>query len=160
MLRITFRKGFYAGLALALAIGIYLHFLWQPRRQVQLHTKHFLQAVEQKRWGNVAGFIAENYHDQWGQDRELTLARLKEVLHYLRNLRISQEELLVWGGDKRGEWRGRITIKADASEVSESVQDRVNALATPFELRWQQSGKPWDWQLIGVTNAALQLPDG
>lgn len=74
MLRINFRHGFYAGLTFALAIGIYLHFLWQPRRQVKLHSEHFLPAVEQKNLGNVAEFIDGNYRDQWEQDQAGAIA--------------------------------------------------------------------------------------
>lgn len=86
------------------------------------------------------------------------LSRLKEVLHYLRNLRIDDGELLVRANGRGGEWRGRITLQADANEVSESVKNRVNALETPFELRLQRhSGKLWDWKLVGVTNAGLEL---
>ncbi len=43
--------------------------------------------------------------------------------------------------------------------MSAFVNERVNTLETPFELQWQQqSGKPWDWKLVAVTNAELELP--
>lgn len=158
MLRISFRNGFYAGVIVSIALGIYLFFLWQPRRQVQLHSEHLLHAVEKKKWSATEKFMSENYHDQWMQDRGAALSRLREVVRYMPNLRLQRQELLVHAADGRGEWRGRITVEADANEVSAFVKERVNALRTPFELQWQQqSGKPWDWKLVRARNADLKI---
>lgn len=159
MLPLSFRNGIYLGLALALVIATCLHFLWQPGRQVRLHSVHFLQAIELKSWGRVGEFVDDRYHDQWGQDRELLRSHLRDVLRSLRNLRIHSQELTVRAGNNRGEWRAWIAVEADPNEVSAFVKERVNGLATPFELQWQQqSGKPWDWKLVAVTNAGLELP--
>ncbi|MBA2241405.1 MAG: hypothetical protein H0W04_00725 [Chthoniobacterales bacterium] len=92
MLRPGFLNGFSAGLVLALVLGIYLFFLWQPRRQVYLHNEHFLRAIEQKSWSKVRDFMDKGYQDQWGQDRELVLSRLLEVLRALRNFRINRQD--------------------------------------------------------------------
>jgi hypothetical protein len=159
MLRLTFRNGIYVGLVLAMIIGPYLWFLWQPRRQVQLHTEHFLEAIQQKSWGKLEEFVDERYQDQWSHNRELLLTRLREVLRFMRNLRLQRQELTIAAKEKRGQWLGRISVEADANEVSALVKERVNALETPFELHWQQqSGKPWDWKLVAVSNSGLELP--
>jgi len=161
MLRLSFRNGIYLGLAPAVLIAAWLHFLWQPKRQVQLHSVHFLQAVQQKSWSAVDEFVDDRYHDQWGHDRELLRSHLRDVLRSMRNLRIHSQEIAVRAANGRGEWRGRITVQADPNEVTASVKERVNTLKTPFELQWQQqSGKPWHWKLVTVANPGLELPAG
>jgi len=160
--RISFRNGFAAGLVLALALGLYLFFLWQPRRQVQLHSKHFLRAVERKSWSKAGDFLDAQYRDQWEQDRGAVLARLREVARYLRNFHVQIEGVpIIRVSEGQGDWRGRITVEADENEASVLVKARINALETPFALRWQQrSRKPWDWKLVSVTNPDLKLPAG
>lgn len=161
LMQISFRNGFYAGLLLALIIGIWLFQLWQPARQVQLHSEHFISAVEGKNWDALAAFIDETYQDQWKQDRALVRSRMREVLRFARNLRVQADSPLVAANDRDGDWSARITIAADPNEVAEMIEARVNALDTPFELHWQRkSWKPWDWKLVRVSNSALELPEG
>jgi hypothetical protein len=39
------------------------------------------------------------------------------------------------------------------------LKERVNSLATPFELVWRRvSAKPWDWKLVHVSNSTLEIP--
>ena len=61
--------------------------------------------------------------------------------------------------NRRAIWSGKIMIDGDQSEVMELLEERVNSLATPFELEWHHvSAKPWDWQLVHVSNSALEIP--
>jgi hypothetical protein len=47
---------------------------------------------------------------------------------------------------------------AEDNELMVIVRTRVNALQTPFELEWHQmSAKPWDWKLMAVRNAELNI---
>ncbi|HEV3409505.1 MAG TPA: hypothetical protein VG095_04380 [Chthoniobacterales bacterium] len=160
-MRITARTGFLAGLLLAIPVALWLWQLWTPARQVQLHSENLLAAIEAHDWEGIAEFVDEAYADQWEQDRALMLSRLEQVLRFARNLRISVEAPAVTATESDGEWSARITVDADANEVSELIKARVNALDRPFELRWQRkSEKPWDWKLVRVSNTALQLPEG
>ncbi len=92
MFSVSFRKGFCAGLLLAVLTAVYLFRLWQGEKQVRLHNEHFLHAIEQKAWAKAGAFIDEQYQDQCGQDRAVVLARLWEVLSYVRNLKIRSED--------------------------------------------------------------------
>ena len=161
MIRPAFRNGFYAGALAAVIAGIFLFQLWQSDRQVHLHSVHLAAALEEKDWGDAAEFLAPDYADQWGHDREMVLVRLQQVLHYAQNLRIDAQQTITRAGDGEGTWNARIRIKADDNEIATIVKQRVNALEEPFELRWrQQSWKPWDWKLVRVSNSALELPTG
>lgn len=161
-MQVTFRNGFYAGLAVAVALGVYLFWLWQPERQVRLHSEHLIAAVEGQDWDDLAEFVDDSYQDKWGNDRPLLLARLREILSYTRNLRIET----LGGGVSRlsgedAEWNARVTVEADENELTALIKARVNRLETPFVFHWRHaSGKPWDWKLVRVSNEGLELPEG
>ncbi len=155
----SFRNGVYAGLLLAAVLGLYLYQLWQPARQVQLHSEHLAGALEDQDWAEVEEFLAPNYEDQWGHDRPLVVSRLRAVLSYARNLRLVISQPMTIAADGSGKWTAHVRVEADENEVLAFIKGYVNKLEEPFELQWRQrSRKPWDWQLVRVSNPALELP--
>lgn len=159
-MRIRFREAFYGGLAVALLIGIFLMRLWQPERQLQLHSKNLLQAIEKKNWGRFSSFIGSDYEDQWGNDHALILERTREVFRYVRTIRLSAVKPTVWTANQNGYWKTRITIDGDNGEVTAMLKERVNSIAAPFQLEWRRiSARPWDWKLVRISNAELQIPE-
>ncbi len=155
----SFRNGFYAGLLMAIVAGIYLLQLWQPERQIELHSLHLLRAIERNDAGAIGDFIDSDYKDQWQHDRPLLLARLRAVLRYTRNLHLKPREPLVVPTSSGPEWRARITASGDENEVMRMITDRINPLNEPFRLQWRkQSWKPWEWKLVHASNEALDLP--
>lgn len=161
LMRFDFRTGLFVGLVAAFAIGLYCVWLWQEERQILRHTENLFQRVEQKNWAGVADLIADDYADQWGNDRALVLERIRLVLGYGRHFRfrISDTDCKIDNSD--GFWRGRITIESGDAELMPVIKEHINSLTTPFELRWYHaSGKPWDWKLVRVSNAELEMPAG
>jgi hypothetical protein len=156
-----FRSGFYGGLSIALLLGLFLLWLWQPERQLKLHTANLFHSMEHKNWQRMADFIGTDYQDQWGHDRARVLERAREVFRYLRNIQIGSSRATVQIDKRRAQWIGKITIDADQSEVAALIKERVNSLDTSFELEWHcMSGKPWDWKLVRVSNPSLEIPAG
>ena len=157
----SFRNGFYAGAVLTLAAAAYLFQLWQPERQVKLHSLHLVHALEERDWDATAGFLDPDYRDQWGHDRTQVLERLRAVMHYARNLRLRANPSWVELSADQGEWHARITVEGDEGEVNTMIEQHVNAVAEPFVLQWRRrSWKPWDWKLVRVSNSEFQLPAG
>lgn len=155
----SFRRGFYGGLIAAIFLGLFLIWLWQPEHQVRHHTKNFLRAIEHKSWTVAADFIDSDYHDQWGDDRARVLERMRQGFRYVRGVRINASNPTLRIENRRVIWSGKIMIDGDRSEMMELLKERVNSLATPFELEWRQvSAKPWDWKLVRVSNPALEIP--
>lgn len=154
---ISFRNGVYAGLLVAVIVGVYLIRLWQPERQVGLHSTHLLAHIENKKWKRAGEFIADDYQDQWGHDRALVLERLREVLRALPNARIEAAGPIVRTESGRGQWITKITIDG-TGEYAELIKGRVNSLDAPFELEWKRGATwPWDWKLVSVRNPALEI---
>ncbi|CAN5732926.1 hypothetical protein BH20VER1_BH20VER1_12630 [soil metagenome] len=158
----TLRNGFYAGLLLAVALGIFLFQLWRPARQVELHSGNLIRAIERQDWKDLAGFIADNYEDQWGQDRALLLERVRGVVGYARELHLQPWEAVVRGAETEEPfWRARLTVEGADNEVVLLIKQHVNVVADPWELHWRkQSWKPWDWKLVRVRNPGFKLPQG
>jgi hypothetical protein len=156
---ISFRGGFYGGLALAVCIGLYLIWLWQPERQVRRHTENFFHVIERKNWDTAADFIGDDYEDQWGDDRARVVQRMREGFRYVRGSRIIASNPSVQIERRRAVWIGKITVYSADDEVMAMLDQRVNSLPTPFKLEWHQlSGKPWDWKLARVSNPAFDVP--
>ncbi len=156
----TFRAGLYGGLLVAVVLGLYLFQLWDTEQQIRLHTAHLMTALEKNNWSAVGEFLDPSYSDQWGHDRAMLLERLQQVLPYARHLHLRTETPVIHAANGEGEWSARVTVEADPNEVSAMIQERVNPLQEPFNLKWRHaSWKPWDWKLISVTNPALDLPD-
>jgi hypothetical protein len=157
-MRIWFRDGFYVGLALALLLGIYLIWLWGAEHQVRRHTDNLLVALEHKDWKRFATFISADYRDQWGHDREAVSEKTRLVFSYVRGARVVPGFATVQIDGTRGWWHAQIRIEGEG-EMTELLKERVNSLATPFELEWHRmSSKPWDWKLVRVTNPSLEIP--
>jgi hypothetical protein len=156
---ISFRGGFYGGLVIALCVGLYLIWLWQPERQVRHHTENFFHAIEHKDWEAIADFIGNDYHDQWGDDRARVLERLREGLQYVRGPRVTASNASVQVEASRAMWSGKITLYSTDDDVMQMFDQRVNSLRTPFELEWHRtSGKPRDWKLARVSNSEVEIP--
>jgi hypothetical protein len=155
---ITFGNGFIGGALLALALGVYLSWLWQSDHQVELHSAHLLQKIEKRDWAGIESAIGQEYRDDWGDDRERLLERLREVLRFTRDMRIHAVAPDVSSIGRDGRWTARVQIEGEDNEVMIEIKQRINSLSAPFELQWRrQSARPWDWKLIGVRNRDLVL---
>jgi hypothetical protein len=158
---ITLRGAIIGVLAAALCIGLYLLWLWRPEHQVRLHTQHFFHAIEHRNWETAAGFIGDDYKDQWGDDRPRVLERMREGFRWVRGSRIMAPDPAVQVDARRAVWIGKITLYSSDDGVMQLLDERVNRLPIPFKLEWHRfSGKPWDWKLVRVSNPAFEIPAG
>jgi hypothetical protein len=156
----TLRTGFYLGVIGAVVLGLFLVRLWHPAQQVRKHSEHLLEAIMDREWGDFETLIAEDYRDQWDHDRATVVERTKAAAHYARGLQINVVAPNVRVENRTGYWRAYISIDGDKdNEVISLMKERVNKLKTSFELEWhRKSSKPWDWKLVAVRNAELELP--
>lgn len=156
---ITLRGALITGIAIAVALGVYLFWLWRPEHQVRLHTQHFFHAIDARNWDTVIRFIGEDYRDQWDDDRTRLLDRLREGFRWVRGSTITASDAAVQLQMPRATWIGRINVYSSDDSVMQFLDERVNRLSAPFELEWQHvSAKPWDWKLMRVSNPAFQIP--
>src|SRR5215212_7302098 len=145
---------------MAVGFGLFLIRLWQPGRQVEIHSQHLLKTISDKDWQKFSHFIATEYSDQWGHNKAAVVERTRAVFRYADGLRVNAATPNVRVQDRGGSWRAHVTVEGDPNnELVSELKTRVNTLNTPFEMEWRHaSGKPWDWQLVAVRNAELVLP--
>ena len=156
---VTLRDGFYVALSAALFCVLFLVWLWQPERQVRRHTQELFHQVAAKNWSAVSDLIGSDYSDQWNHDRTKVIERMREVMRYLRGMRIVTEEPVIKIDNREAVWTAKVAIEGDDGETMALIKERINSLGAPFELQWRRiSGKPWDWKLVRVSNPELQLP--
>ena len=144
--------------AVLAAWGLYLAWLWQPARQVRLHTAHFLGAVERRNWDRAQAFVADNYSDRWGHDKEFVLREAREVFRHFLFLTIQSDlaPAAVTGPD--AEIRTPLKLAGDGSPVAQLVVEKVNTLRAPFVFTWHRAGwQPWAWQLTRVEQPGLEI---
>ncbi len=154
---VSFRNGFYTGLAVAAIFGLYLFRLWQPQRQIELHNAHLLVQIEAHDWKAVSEFVGETYRDRWGNDRALLLERLPQVFRAMGKTKIESKEIAVRREEGLGYLRARVQVRG-TGEYADHIQTRVNSLEEPFEFEWKRGATwPWDWKLISVQNPALEI---
>ena len=54
----------------------------------------------------------------------------------------------------------RWSIDGTGAGATEEIKEAVNAVHEPFVFQWKHgSWKPWDWTLVKVDNAELNLSD-
>lgn len=156
-----FRKIALAGSLGIMGLAVYLFWLWQPERQVRLHTTHFLKKVERRNWDSAAAFVADDYSDRWGHNKTNGLADAREVFRQFIFLTIETriDSCTVTGPNATA----RVTLKlqGNGGPFAQLITERLNALQQPFDFTWKKgSWKPWDWQLSHVDQSELQLEVG
>lgn len=156
---ITLRGAIIGVSTAALCVGLYLLWLWRPEHQVRLHTDHFFHAIDGRNWDTAAGFVGEDYRDQWEQDRRRLLDRLREGFRWVPGSAITAANPAVQVETSREIWIGKINVYSSDDGVMQVLDERVNRLPTPFQLEWRHvSAKPWDWKLVRISNPAFQIP--
>ncbi len=136
---------------------LWLFLLWQPNRQVELHTRDFLARASARDWPAVAGMMAADYRDDWDQTREGAVETARTLFSNFFVLHI--RPLDPWKidvGAEGAEVSARIGVFGTGTAVAEMVMEEVRAVEEPTVFRWRKSGSwPWDWELTGAGNEAL-----
>jgi hypothetical protein len=154
----TFRTSFYAGVLIAVIVGLWLTQLWQAEKQVRLHSEHFIRQIEKRNWSAAGNFVATDYHDDWGHGREAMLNRLRIVLRFFSSLTINAANPQVSANSPAGWWSAKVQMEGSGTEFAPEIMSRVNSLTEPFVLHWRhESWRPWDWKLVRVSNPSLEL---
>lgn len=136
--------------------ALWLLWLWQPERQVRLHTTHFLKKVEQRNWAAARTFLAEDYTDRWKHDKTSALGDAREVFSQFLFLTIQNhtEDCTVQGSNATT--HTRVKISGQGGPLAQLVVEKVNVLRQPFAFTWRRVGRaPWNWELTFIDQPEL-----
>lgn len=142
-----------------LALGA-LAWHWSPRRQVELHQRTLLRAVENHDWKKFGGLLAADYRDRWGHRREVILGRLPSAFQDFFACGVLQEFPLIetTGGDARVTARARFV--GSGGPVAQFLITRSAELRQPFTFSWRRAGwLPWNWELTAVDQPEIEVPE-
>jgi len=143
--------------------ALWLYQLWQPARQVELHTLNFLQRASARDWPAVLNMMSDDYRDTWGHDREEVIDEARQLLSHFFALHIVLlDELATRVMDGEGSATARVGVFGSGSGVAYAVIEAVRELERPFIFRWQRDGRPWQWRLVEVQQEELteRYPQG
>ena len=133
----------------AVLSSLWLFQLWQPARQVELHTLNLLQRASARDWAAVERMISPGYRDAWGHDRTASINEARLLFSHFFALQITATGPWQFSGGE-GEWTasGSLGVFGSGSPVAHAVIEEVRAAQGKFEFRWQKSGDwPWAWLL-------------
>jgi hypothetical protein len=150
-----------AVIAAVAALVIWLFQLWQPARQVDLHTLNLLQRASARDWPAVERMMSPDYRDAWGHDRRTSIDEARLLFSHFFALQITATGpwQISGGGD---EWSasGPLGVFGSGSPVAHVVIEEVRAARGVFEFRWRKSGSwPWAWLLVEVRHEDLAARD-
>jgi hypothetical protein len=141
-----------------LGVAVWLIMLWQPARQVRLHTERLLSVMEHKDWKRLDELMADDYSDRWGQDKRMVIERSKMVFSQFFSAQLTPSELVISERDGLGTASAHVTLKGTGGPIAEMAIERMATLRAPFVFTWRQrSGKPWDWVLSHVEHPDLEI---
>lgn len=159
MASMDLKRAAFGCAAALLALAIWLAWLWQPERQIRLHTAHLLGGIERRSWKRVGDFLADDYSDRWGHDKAFVIEGLRQVFGNFLFLRIEHRVIRASVSGSEGACEAQVKISGQGGPIAQLVATKVNGLAEPFTFTWRQrSGWPWDWDLSRVDHPTLN-PD-
>ena len=139
----------------ASVIGLFQ--LWQPARQVELHTRNLLQRASARDWAAVEQIMSPDYRDAWGHDRARSIDEARLLFSHFFALQITATGPWQFSGGG-GAWTasGPLGVFCSGSPVAHAVMDEVRGARGMFEFRWEKSGRwPWAWLLTEVRHEDL-----
>lgn len=151
------RRVLLVALAAILALGLLLGLPWlSPSRGVERAWKGVVSAMEDNDRERLAAYLADNYKDGFGLDRDgaLRLAASMRGQFVVCTIRRERPELVMDVNKKAAVTRALIRLGGQGSPLATAAIQASQASQTPTEFRWRRaSWKPWDWRLVSVENA-------
>jgi len=146
-----------AAWVLLVAWCVWLAGLWQPARQVELHTGNLLRRASARDWPAVEAMMAAGYRDAWGHDRATSIDEARTLLSHFFALQIAPTG--PWrcaGEDGERLVSVELGVFGSGTALAHAVMDAVREAEGPFFFRWRRAGAwPWQWELVEAGHEGL-----
>lgn len=144
-------------LAVIAVTGVWLYQLWQPSRQIELHTVNLLRRISDRDWVAVEKMLATDFRDSWGHDRAAVMGKAMEAGSHFFALHVMAEDvpdIAVAGMEATA--RVRVGVYGSGTAVAHAIMEAVRGETGPVVLCWRRSGSwPWQWELVSATHDRL-----
>lgn len=145
-------------LAALLALGA-LAWHWSSGRQVELHQRTLLRAVENRDWQKFSGLLAADFRDRWGHGRQDVLQHLPSAFQDFIACGVLPESFRVETAGAEANVAVKIRVVGSGGPIAQFVISRTAELRQPFTFAWRRAGwLPWNWELTGLDQPELEVP--
>lgn len=147
-----------AALAALLSVWlVWLSLLWQPARQVELHTLNLLARASARDWPAVEAMMSPHYADAWGHDRAAAIGQARELFSHFFALQIvALEPPRIDVDDEARLAKAPVGVFGTGTAVAQAVIEEVRAAGGEAVFVWRKSGSwPWQWSLDGLRHDRL-----
>ncbi|MBV6498250.1 MAG: hypothetical protein CJBNEKGG_00469 [Prosthecobacter sp.] len=130
-----------------------------PEEQLQDRQRAFLLAVESRDWGEVRSMLADDYRDDYGNDRESAVEGARQVLGSFFSLTVKPRIVRLQVLPDLAMVKMQIRVEGRGAGFSEAVLSQVNSIEDPWFFHWHKKGRwPWDWRIVQIHNDGLHIP--
>ena len=138
--------------AVAVLGGLYAWTWTDPVRGLERSFGKFLSAIEDRDWARAEGLVAEDYRDGFGLDRKAMLSLGGRVFERFETLSLSGSPARVEVDGNRGTLWARVVVTGRGDGVAMAIMQGSRFMETQTEFVWRRTGRPWEWQLVGMRN--------
>lgn len=161
MLLMMIRKYALTGAIVLVVWALWLAWLWQPERQVRLHTSHFLKKVERRNWAATKEMMAADFTDRWEHNKASAIEDAQMVFSQFVFVTIENRTESCDMAAPTATAHTRVKMSGNGGGVAQLVMSRVNSLQQPFTFTWRKVGSaPWHWELTRVDQPELSIDPG
>jgi len=146
------------GVVVLLLLGGWAGFELTPGRQLDRAFDRLLHATGKRDWKTVRSLMADDYRDQWDQDRDQAVSAGTEVLRQFLILEITAEPRSVSRQGREATISARLHLEGRGTALAEVVMQNANGLRDDFQFAWRRkSWKPWDWKLASINQPEIEF---
>jgi len=154
----TAKAGLWIGGFFLIILAWWAWGAFQADRQLENRFRGLVEAVEDRNWKKLETYLADDYVDEWGNNRARTLELAQQGFQYFLVLEITPVDPEFTLQGREAEVRTKFDLVGRGRGPAQIVLKEAGKLQEPFVLVWrQESWKPWDWRLISMSQPELKL---
>lgn len=153
----SLKRLLFPGVA-ALLLCAWAAFEFSPGRQLERAFDRLIGATENRDWKKVGKLMADDYRDQWGQNREEAVNTGSQILRHFIAFEIVVDRQSVEREGRQATISARLRLEGRGTAIAEMVMQGANALQDDFQFAWRRkSWKSWDWKLVSVNQPEIEF---
>lgn len=147
----TPRYFLWTALVCLLVLGGAYGWSWMdPQRGLERRWDAVLEAIESGEWETFQGYLAADYKDGFGYDRDRVVVVGKSVFGRFEALSLTRQDSTVEVQGDVGVTSARIRIGGHGDPLALAIVQGSRAMPTTTTFRWRRLGRPWEWELVSV----------
>jgi hypothetical protein len=115
-----------------------------------------IKAASDRKWDKVKAYMADDYRDDWGNDRDQAVKAGSDVLKNFLTLEITEEDASIDRKGTEATVSSQLRLSGRGNALGEEIKERANSFQGHFRFAWsRKSWKPWDWKLVSISQPEI-----